>query len=205
MKLKNKRILITAGPTRVPIDEVRVLSNIATGETGRLLAQEAARRKAKVTLILGPVSEYGLDKSIKLIHFSYFDELRNKIKKELSLRKYDLVIHSAAVSDFKPKHRIRGKFNSGKGLNLKLVPLPKIIQDIKHFVSASKLITFKLEPAVSDKVLIQRARKALSSFKSNYIVANRLNPYQAFIINRNNKVISVRSKQELANKLLKLI
>ena len=54
MSLKNKRILITAGPTWVAIDSVRVISNIATGETGILLAKRLSLQGAKVTLALGP-------------------------------------------------------------------------------------------------------------------------------------------------------
>ena len=71
MVLKNKNILITAGPTWVPIDRVRVISNIATGKTGILLAKSANKLGAKVTLVLGPVGEVGLEKEINVKRF-YF-------------------------------------------------------------------------------------------------------------------------------------
>ncbi len=57
MSLNGKRILITAGPTWVPIDNVRVISNIATGTTGVLLAWQTSAQGAKVTLVLGPCEE----------------------------------------------------------------------------------------------------------------------------------------------------
>ena len=55
-KLKNKKVLITAGPTWVPIDNVRVISNTATGETGILLSEKLKNLGAKVTLLLGPTN-----------------------------------------------------------------------------------------------------------------------------------------------------
>ena len=53
-QLKNKKILITAGPTWIPIDKVRVITNIFKGRLGIIIAKEAIKRKAKVTLLLGP-------------------------------------------------------------------------------------------------------------------------------------------------------
>lgn len=205
MRLKNKRILITAGPTWVPIDDVRVISNTATGETGILLAKEAARLRFKVTLVLGLVGDYRLNNSINIIRFKFFNELKEKIIKELRSKRYDVVIHSAAVSDFKPRAQIRGKLNSEKAHSLKLVPLPKIIEDIRRFLSAAKLVIFKLESAIPDTILIQRAKAALIRAGADFVVANRLNPYRAFIINERGNTISARNKKELAKKLLKVI
>ncbi|MBU1999188.1 MAG: phosphopantothenoylcysteine decarboxylase, partial [Candidatus Omnitrophica bacterium] len=67
--LKNKKILITAGPTWVPVDDVRVISNSASGETGILLAKRLSGQGAKVTLLLGPIGNYNPDKKIKLVLF----------------------------------------------------------------------------------------------------------------------------------------
>jgi phosphopantothenoylcysteine decarboxylase/phosphopantothenate--cysteine ligase len=83
----NKRILITAGPTWVPIDSVRVISNIATGETGILLAQEAVRRGFGVTLLLGPCDCCCIGQGFKVVRFRFFDELRQRLKEELSSKK----------------------------------------------------------------------------------------------------------------------
>ena len=130
--LKNKRILITAGPTWVAIDKVRVLSNIATGETGIVLAKALSRQGAKVTMILGPCGVCSLDKKIKVLRFNYFDEFKKTLFKELKSVKYDCLIHSAAVSDYRPKEIYRGKIGSNlKSLDIKLEPLPKIINLIK--------------------------------------------------------------------------
>ena len=203
--LKNKKILITAGPTWVPIDNVRVISNIATGETGILLAEEAHRQGAKVTLLLGPISDCCLDNSINIIRFKFFDELHKVVKKELKNKKYDIIIHSAAVSDFKPKRFFKEKISSDKVFDLKLKPLPKIIEDIRRLAPRAKLVMFKLESGVSDTTLIKRAKIAQSKVNANLTVANRFNPYRAFIIDREGSIVLASSKNELVKKLLKNI
>lgn len=201
----NKRILITAGPTWVPIDDVRVISNIATGETGILLAREAEKLGFKVTLFLGPAKSCHLNDSIRLFRFDYFDELRRGLRKELKARRYDYVIHSAAVSDFEPDNTFKGKIGSHKGFIMRLKPLPKIISEIRNFSPESKLVMFKLESGVSDSALIKRARAAQDKVGADLIVANRLKPYRAFIIDRAGKTLSVRNKAELSKKLLRIL
>ena len=132
MALKNKRILITAGPTWVAIDSVRVISNTATGRTGILLAKRLAKLGAKVTLVLGPVGQEKFSKRIKIISFRFFDQLKSIILKEISSTKYDAVIHSAAVSDYRPKKNYIRKVMSGKKVwDLILKPTAKIINCIK--------------------------------------------------------------------------
>jgi phosphopantothenoylcysteine decarboxylase/phosphopantothenate--cysteine ligase len=205
MSLKNKKILITAGPTWVPLDDVRVISNTASGQTGILLASEAKRYGAQVTLILGPVADDYVCNSIKTMRFKYFDELRDIMERELRRKKYDIVIHSAAVSDFRPKQKIKGKLDSERVCNLKLLPLPKIIKEVGRIAPCAKLVMFKLELGVSDRLLIQRAKKAQNEVGASIVVANRLNPYRAFIINKNGGIVSAESKIELAKKLLKKI
>lgn len=205
MNLKNKRVLITAGPTWVPIDKVRVISNIATGQTGILLAEEARKLGARVTLLLGPVGANGLHSSIKTTRFKFFSELRDKVVRELRSKKYDLIIHSAAVSDFRPKLQTKGKINSARTYSLKLTPLPKIIQDIKQLCRKAKIVMFKLEVQVSDEALIHKARIAQIEAKANFIVANRIDPYGAFIIDRKGNKFFVHSKKELAKRLLEIV
>ena len=196
--------MITAGPTWVEIDSVRIISNIATGVTGVLLARQAAAQGARVTLVMGSCGEYNLNKSTRIIRFHFFNELKNILKRELKNNKYDIVIHSAAVSDFKPR-KLRGKINSAKGYDLELKPLPKIIYDIRRLARYAKLVMFKLEPGVSDKILINRAKEAGIKSGADLIVANRLNPYRAFIIDKEDNQIKAQSKQGLAKKLIKVL
>ena len=213
-RFKNRRILITAGPTWVPIDEVRVISNIASGETGILLAEKLLKYGAGVTLVLGPVESCSIsgsttpriDKKIKLVRFKFFDQLRSRLKKELLSKNYDCIIHCAAVSDFRPLNPTKGKLASNKAHNLKLTVLPKIVNEIRKLRPAAKLVMFKLEAGISDIELIRRAREALLKAQADLIVANRITPsYKAFILNKNEILGRINSKKELADKLADLI
>ncbi len=206
MSLKNKRILITAGPTWVPIDAVRVISNIATGETGILLAQKLQKLGARITLLIGPVGTCRLNNKIKIIRFKFFDELRDIINKELRAKKDDVVIHSAAVSDFKPRHYLNSKLSSDKIYNLKLVPLPKIVRDIRYRAPKAKLVMFKLENGIPDNILIRRARESLLAYRADLVVANEIHPdYKAFILDKEKVYSQINSRKRLVKKIIKLI
>jgi phosphopantothenoylcysteine synthetase/decarboxylase len=203
MALKNKKILITSGPTWVRIDDVRVISNIATGETGILLAEKLSRLGAWVTLILGQVNAACLPQRIKVIRFKFFSELNEALNKQLRRNKYDIIIHSAAVSDFRPKQPVRGKINSNRARILKLVPLPKIIDSIKSLAPQSFLVMFKLGPGLSDEALIKKAVFSMRSVGADLVVGCGLNPYRAFIIDRAENKFCAKTKKDMVVKLIK--
>ena len=98
--LAGKKILITAGPTWVPIDDVRVISNISSGEMGTLLAKEARACGMDVDLILGPVTYSEPLKGVRVTRFKYFDELLKLVSSTLARKPYDVILHAAAVSDY---------------------------------------------------------------------------------------------------------
>jgi len=204
--LKNKKILITAGPTWVKIDSVRVISNIATGQTGILLAQEARRQGAQVTLILGPVNICCLDKSIKVVHFRFFDELKSILIKELRAKKYDTVIHSAAVADYKPQKIFKHKINSNlKKVSLQLLPTPKLVDLIKKFDRSALAVAFKFEPYAKAKTLIRRAKTLFTRADMDLVVANSItdNCYQAYILSKDEITGPIFSKKKLSRELIK--
>lgn len=206
--LKNKKILITAGPTWVKIDDVRVISNIASGETGILLTQEAKNQGASVTLLLGPVSNCCLDKSIRILHFKFFDELKNKLIEELSSKRYDAVILSAAVSDYRPQRVFKNKVSSGlRQFNLKLVSTPKIVNLIKKIDNSVLAVAFKFESHSRVDALIGRAKKLFKSARMDLIVANSIlgGRYRAYILSRDKISGPIISKNVLAKKLIKAI
>ncbi len=209
MSLKNKRILITAGPTWVPIDKVRVISNIATGQTGILLGEELCRLGAKVTILLGPVETCCLNKKIKLLRFSFFDELKNTIIQELKYKKYDIVIHSAAVSDYKPEKVYAGKIKSGvKNLKLSLAPTEKIINLIKRIDNSLILVGFKFEPQAGKAVLIKKTKELILQANLDLAVANTVNKnkYSAYILDNYNRSYGpVFNKKGLVRKLADLL
>lgn len=202
--LKNKKILITAGPTWVPIDSVRVISNTATGETGILLAERLQSLGASVTLLLGPVVCCSLKVKIKTIRFRFFDELLRIIKRELVTKRYDAVIHSAAVSDYSPAKKYGKKFKSGKPVwKLDLVPTQKIIGLIKKFDSSVFLVGFKFEPEVKKGALINETKKLIERANLDLAVGNTVNAkgYKAFILGKKIMLGAFFKKSKLIRKL----
>ena len=220
MGLKNKRILITAGPTWVPIDEVRVISNTASGATGILLSEKLSRLGAKVTLALGEIRDSDLfsrgsaAKKIgrcpyfKVIRFSYFDELKSIIAAELKGSRYDAVIHSAAVSDYRPRKPYRQKIRSDmKNLRLDLVPTEKIIDNIKKLDSSVYLVGFKFEPSASRAVLIREANFLARRSSADLVVANTTakNKYRAYLVKGRVSRGPLTSKAALARQLCQIL
>lgn len=206
MSLRNKRVLITAGPTWVAIDSIRVISNIATGTTGILLARGLAKKGAKVTLVLGPACIGYQAPDIKIMRFSFLNELKHVLIKELRSQAYDAVIHSAAVSDFAPAGHISRKLKSDRPHTLRLVVLPKLIDMIKRVSPKATLVMFKLESGISDLELIRRSRKALYDKGADFVVANKIKPkYRGYILDKEKIYAKVDDKQSLARALTSVL
>lgn len=206
--LKNKRVLITAGPTWVPIDEARVISNVASGETGVILSEAFRRLGAKVTLLLGPAAACCLDKKIRLLRFKFFEELKNIITRELRSHKYDVVIHSAAVSDYKPSVVYAQKVKSGrKAWKLNLVPTTKIIGLIKKVDDSVFLVGFKFEPGASKSLLIKRTKELIKRGRLDLAVGNSINGsrYEAYIVSNHSIYGPLRDKARLVKKLVSVV
>lgn len=193
----------------MPIDKVRVISNIASGKTGLLLANQAKKLGAEVTLILGPVGKMGLSKKIRVRNFHYFKELRALMREELKVRKYDIVIHSAAVSDYSPKRLFAKKIKSGiKDFTLEFETTVKIVDKIKKYAPKVFLTLFKLELDLPKKEMLKRARETLKGAKADLAVLNtfsRKRPYEALIIDEKKEFCQVYTKEKLTQKLLHLI
>ena len=132
---KNKKCLITAGPTIEPIDSIRYLSNYSSGKQGYEIAKQMILSGAKVTLISGPTNLQPPYKS-KLIEIKTANEMLNAVRKNL---KVDIAIFTAAVSDNSPR-----KFNKNKikKENMKNIAL-KQNKDILYEVSRLKKIDQK--------------------------------------------------------------
>jgi phosphopantothenoylcysteine decarboxylase/phosphopantothenate--cysteine ligase len=204
-KLKGKKILMTAGPTVEKIDPVRVMTNISTGKTGTLLASELVSAGAKVTLVYGPGTAEP-PKGAKIIHVTTVSEMFSTVKKELR-KKFDVVILTAAVSDFIPKNS-NSKIKSNKNTSIKLTKAPKIIDHIKK-IHKGILIGFKAEADVSKKELISRARKKLRESNADLMIANDIgsgynnpNYNEVFLVDSKNVVKTGRKTKA---KIVKII
>ena len=207
--LKGKKILMTAGPTVEKIDPVRVITNISTGKTGTLLASELVSAGAKVTLVYGPGTAD--PPKCKVVPVNTVTEMFNAVKKELK-KKYDIVILTAAASDYIPKNS-KTKINSKKPLTIKLTKAPKIIDFVKKWQKSVFLVGFKAETDVSKRELVTRSRRKLRESKADLMVANDIgskytsNNYNEMILVNSKNVVKTgkKTKQKIAKIILKNI
>ena len=169
--MKNKIILITAGPTREYLDPVRYISNGSSGKMGYSVAEEAKKRGAKVILVSGPVN-IEPPKGVKFIKVISARDMLAAAKKYFSAS--DIFIAAAAVSDYRPGKSYEKKIKkTGKAVKLKLVPNPDILLTLskspgRRAARPPILAGFALE---TDN-LIKNAREKLKRKNLDMIVAN---------------------------------
>ncbi|MBF0593337.1 MAG: hypothetical protein HQL22_00045 [Candidatus Omnitrophica bacterium] len=203
---KARRILITSGPTSVPIDDMRVITNRSTGEMGRLLAAVFVKVGANVTLLEGAVTTaLPLPSAVQLKKFYFYDELAIALKNEV-LKAYDIVVHAAAVSDFSLKKIFKGKIDSHDQKLLALKPTVKLIGLIKKFAPATCLVGFKFETDIVKKSTLQKAKRLITQDECSFVVVNENGSrgYRATLLAADGKMSRiVSSKKALANLLVK--
>ena len=162
------RVLITAGPTQEPIDDVRYITNASSGKMGAALALEAMKRGHDVTLVHGPVAITLPD--CKKIPIRTTKEMVDAVMKELK-KNYDIVISTAAISDF-ALEKVCGKIKSGKCVELRLEPTPKLIEQVRDTYPDIFLVAFKAEYGLRKDELRSVAREFLKKKDLDMVVAN---------------------------------
>jgi phosphopantothenoylcysteine decarboxylase/phosphopantothenate--cysteine ligase len=164
--LKDKKILVTAGPTREPIDPVRFVSNPSSGRMGFAVAKAAEYRGAKVTLITGPTN---------LLDPNNVAVTRVNTAKEMALavfdnmEHYDIIIKTAAVSDYRPKGLAEQKLKKDKDeLVLSLERTQDILKEIGRNKKEQILVGF----AAETEHLERHAEQKLTEKNLDIIVGN---------------------------------
>ena len=165
--LKDKKILITAGPTYEKIDPVRFIGNYSSGKMGFALAEECARRGAKVVLVAGPVSLTCSD-GIQRVNVESCKEMF-----EAAVRVFpdcDAAILCAAVADFRPEAIAEEKIKRvGDDLVLKLKPTQDIAATIGRMKEKSqRIVAFALETNEEEN----NAQRKLEKKNADFIVLN---------------------------------
>ncbi|QLH07748.1 bifunctional phosphopantothenoylcysteine decarboxylase/phosphopantothenate--cysteine ligase CoaBC [Nitrosopumilus ureiphilus] len=207
--LKNKKVLMTAGPTLEFIDPIRVITNLSSGKTGVLLASQLISAGAKVTIVYGPGNEKP-PKGAKIINVKTSKEMLDATKNELK-KKFDVVIMAAAASDYTPENVFKSKIKSDKkSLTIRLKKAPKIIEQVRKFQKDALLVGFKAESNISKSALIKSAQKKLKDVDADIMIANDIgskyqkNPnYNQILIIDNKKITSSGWKKK--EKIVKLI
>lgn len=199
-------ILITSGPTSVPIDAMRVITNRSTGEIGRLIANRFSKAGARVTLLEGAITTMTpIEKATRHLKFYTYSELQAALYKELE-RHYDIIVHAAAVSDFVVKKPSKSKLSSYDNLTLELVPTRKLILDIKKRAPLALLVGFKLESKINKKYILPKVAPLFDQAGCSLVVVNKSDAvgYQAYIMkNDRSTTRAVTSKRALVEMLIK--
>ena len=167
--LKGKSIVVTAGPTVESIDPMRYITNRSTGKMGYSIAKEAIERGADVTLITGPTNLTPPQNLKKLIKIESANEMYEAVLESLS--ENDVVIKSAAVADYKPKHYSNKKIKKSEDdLFIELDRNRDIAQDIGKIKEDKILVGF----AAETNNLIENASVKIKKKNLDFIVANDL-------------------------------
>lgn len=188
--LKGKKVLVSAGPTIVPIDPVRYLTNRSTGKMGYAIAEEARDRGAEVILVSGPTN-LNPPKNVKIINIKTNEEMKNEIFNNFEWA--DIVIKSAAVADYKPKEYSKEKIKKGEGdLNICLTRDNDILKSLGDIKTHQILVGFAAE---SNDVL-KNAEKKLKNKNLDFIVANDITSSDTGFGSEDNKVVIISKNNE---------
>jgi phosphopantothenoylcysteine decarboxylase/phosphopantothenate--cysteine ligase len=190
LPLLNKKVLISAGPTYEAIDAVRFIGNFSSGKMGFALASIALSLGASVTLITGPTSEKISNANLNLINIISTNEMFNSLK--LNYSDADIVISSAAVSDFRPiKTRVNKIKNKERLSSINIEPTIDILEYLGKTKNNQFLVGFALE---TDNE-IENAIIKLKKKKLDAIVLNSLNDKGAGFSSDNNKITYISKNQ----------
>ena len=212
--MAGKKVVISAGGTREPIDPVRFLGNRSTGAMGVALASEATRRGATVTLVHGPL-EVDPPRGVQQVPVSTAAEMRQAMMRHCP--DADLVIMAAAVADWtvgEPSPEKVTKTDADTW-QLTLTKTPDILLELSEVKPSGQLVVgFAAETVPTDEELIERARVKLETKGCDVIVANRVGDTIGFgetetavwIVQRSGApVLSTGSKMTVAGQLLDVL
>lgn len=191
--LVGKKVVVTAGPTIVPIDPVRILTNRSSGKMGYSIAEEARDRGAEVVLISGPTF-LRKPNGIKVIDVKTNEDMFNAIKNEFE--DADIVIKSAAVADYKAKNYSSEKIKkTGDDLNLIFERDRDILKTLGDMKENQILVGF----AAESSNLKENAKGKLERKNLDYIVANDISkPETGFASDENKVTIISKSGEEVS-------
>lgn len=222
----NMKLLITSGGTSEAIDQVRAITNHASGHLGKIIAEQALKRGHEVTLVttrqaVKPDSQ----KNLTIIEITNVDSLKETL--EPLVKTHQALIHSMAVSDYTPvymtgldelratedissllkKQNTESKISSKDDYQvLFLKKTPKVISYVKKWNPAITLFGFKLLVNVPKEELFAVARQSIERNGADYILANDLkdigeNQHIAYLVDKTRE-IQAQTKDEIAQLIL---
>jgi phosphopantothenoylcysteine synthetase/decarboxylase len=231
--LKGKKIIVTSGPTREPLDDLRFLSNVSTGRLGAGIAEEAARRGAVVVYVAGPgaalpapvaAGEAGFTSgeegelrrlalqappgSLFLLRVGTAAEASAALERLLRGLEPEAVVHTMAVADFAPAKALKGKMPSREGeLVIRLEPTPKILPRLREWAPGAVVVAAKFESGVGEEELLRRAAALLEH--SDAVVATRREEWEpvhrAFFLAPPDPPRQLAGKEAIAREVLNFL
>lgn len=204
-RLEGKKIIVTAGGTTEPIDDVRVITNRSSGRMGVALAEALYLQGADVLLLR---AEHAIKPRYLLSEktFTASEELSQLIQQYVPA--YDAIFHAAAVSDFAVEQHT-GKFSSDIPHTLQLTPQSKIVEQIKSLNPAIRLFAFKA--VAGEKELLKKAKEKLETSHAEAVIANDVSGGKGFekdenevtVVTKNEvKKFVLKSKKEIAKEII---
>lgn len=212
--LSGKRVLVTAGGTREPIDAARFIGNFSSGKQGVAFARAAKLLGADVELIAANIDD-SLTSGLKTINVGSALELSQAL--EAKFGSYDILVMAAAIADYKPIESTSTKLKRselGEELNLSLVANPDILAEtVKRLIgSATKAVVVGFAAEASND-LESLAKIKLAAKGCDYLIANDISDGKVFgkdhtelvLVSQSGSNTFVGSKQSVAKDVLSLI
>ncbi|HFR3538497.1 TPA: phosphopantothenate--cysteine ligase [Streptococcus suis] len=223
------KLLITSGGTSEAIDQVRAITNHASGNLGKIIAEQALRIGHEVTLVTTKQAiKPEPQKNLTIIEITNVESLQSTL--EPLVKTHHVLIHSMAVSDYTPVYMtgldevqateditsLLDKKNAESKISSKddyqvlfLKKTPKVISYVKQWNPTIQLIGFKLLVDVSKEELFAVARQSIERNGADYILANDLtdikgNQHIAYLVDKTSEV-QAQTKEEIAQLILETL
>ncbi len=203
--LAGETVLVTAGPTREPIDPVRYLGNHSSGKMGYAIAEAALRRGARVILVSGPTN-LKAPAGAEVIGVNTADEMRQAVLSRFE--EATVIIKAAAVADYRPRQAAPQKIKCKTAITLELEPTPDILAEVGRRKGSRIVVGF----AAETENILENARKKLAAKSVDAMVVNDVSRHDigfnsdrnAVTIITSSEVIEVpeSSKWEVAHRVL---
>lgn len=173
--LDGRRVLVSAGGTREPLDPVRFLGNRSSGRQGVALAERARARGAEVTLVAANL-EVPVPPGITVVFVETAEQLATACREQAST--HDVIIMTAAVADYRPASVATGKItkeDAGDHLTVELVKNPDVLRELALGARPDQTVVgFAAETEPDDDALLARARRKLARKGCDFLVVNRV-------------------------------
>ncbi|MDT8913994.1 bifunctional phosphopantothenoylcysteine decarboxylase/phosphopantothenate--cysteine ligase CoaBC [Amycolatopsis sp. PS_44_ISF1] len=180
--LEGRRVVISAGGTREPLDPVRYLGNRSSGKQGFALARVAAQRGAEVTLVAAHTAELPVPAGVRLERVSSAEELRQSV--HAAAAGADVVVMAAAVADFRPSARVGSKIKKSDDRPDPVLTLDRTADVLAELVQARRegqvVVGFAAETGDEDGSVLDHARAKLRRKGADLLVVNAVGDGKAF-------------------------